>query len=339
VLGVWRSKGRGPFCDDAAERQTWRRANCSFLRSWPADFTIYDINENSRQRTIVTCAVAVRCAERTYVATSTEAYWSAPDPSRAPCPIRLSTNTSLLDIGINGSPSASSDRSVVDCRETTSELDSLASLQTGFVTSHCTRWYTFQWFAVAFLLSAPLQLLLILYGEKLEIGDRLRSCVDDVLEMARENPRASAPVSARVPVSVRGTSATCSSCHSALREYEVSCECGKVSLTRLRSLAFVWSLPPGDGREDDDAFASADTSTSTGESLSSLASTSSSDDTDGHDDRRRTCSVCLEPMAVGDTVVALPPCAHLYHVDCIAVWLADRSVCPLCMSKVKTRHR
>jgi hypothetical protein len=212
---------------------------------------------------------------------------------------------------------------VIDCRETTSELDSLASLQTGFATSHCTRWYRFQWFAVAFLLSVPLQLLLILYGDRLEVVDRLRSCRDTfrdlVFDVAHESPSASVHVREQSP------SGSCRSCLRAMREDAVSCDCGKVSLPRLRSLAFVWSLPPpppsppqGDDT-DDDPFASADTSTSTGESST-------------------LCTVCLESIAVGDTVVALPPCAHLYHVDCIVVWLAERNVCPLCMTKVKIRQ-
>ena len=42
------------------------------------------------------------------------------------------------------------------------------------------------------------------------------------------------------------------------------------------------------------------------------------------------CSVCLEALSRGDTVVTLP-CGHYFHEPCVvAGWLSRRSTCPLC---------
>ncbi|TVT98745.1 hypothetical protein EJB05_55931, partial [Eragrostis curvula] len=45
-----------------------------------------------------------------------------------------------------------------------------------------------------------------------------------------------------------------------------------------------------------------------------------------------TCSVCLAAFELGETVRLLPVCLHLFHVECIDVWLAAHSTCPICRS-------
>jgi hypothetical protein len=46
------------------------------------------------------------------------------------------------------------------------------------------------------------------------------------------------------------------------------------------------------------------------------------------------CAVCLGVIQVGAMAKLLPACAHVYHVDCIDLWLASHSTCPLCRCRV-----
>lgn len=47
------------------------------------------------------------------------------------------------------------------------------------------------------------------------------------------------------------------------------------------------------------------------------------------------CSVCLGAVQAGEMVRRLPLCKHLYHVECIDMWLASHATCPLCRSDVE----
>ncbi|KAF0934476.1 hypothetical protein E2562_025553 [Oryza meyeriana var. granulata] len=42
------------------------------------------------------------------------------------------------------------------------------------------------------------------------------------------------------------------------------------------------------------------------------------------------CSVCLEDLHAGEMVRQLPACKHLYHVECINMWLHSHRTCPMC---------
>ncbi|CAL5053196.1 unnamed protein product [Urochloa decumbens] len=46
------------------------------------------------------------------------------------------------------------------------------------------------------------------------------------------------------------------------------------------------------------------------------------------------CAVCLGAIQVGSMVKLLPACGHVYHRDCIDLWLSSRSTCPLCRRRV-----
>ncbi|KAF7109547.1 hypothetical protein CFC21_109789 [Triticum aestivum] len=46
------------------------------------------------------------------------------------------------------------------------------------------------------------------------------------------------------------------------------------------------------------------------------------------------CAVCLAAIRVGAMAKLLPACAHVYHVECIDLWLASHSTCPLCRCRV-----
>jgi hypothetical protein len=47
------------------------------------------------------------------------------------------------------------------------------------------------------------------------------------------------------------------------------------------------------------------------------------------------CSVCLGTVQAGEMVRLLPLCKHLYHVECIDLWLASHDTCPLCRAEVE----
>lgn len=46
------------------------------------------------------------------------------------------------------------------------------------------------------------------------------------------------------------------------------------------------------------------------------------------------CSVCLEDVEAGEMVRQLPACGHLFHVECIDMWLHSHATCPLCRCDV-----
>ena len=46
------------------------------------------------------------------------------------------------------------------------------------------------------------------------------------------------------------------------------------------------------------------------------------------------CAVCLGAIQVGAMVKLLPACGHVYHRDCIDLWLSSRCTCPLCRRRV-----
>ncbi|KAL6602818.1 hypothetical protein ACP70R_043179 [Stipagrostis hirtigluma subsp. patula] len=46
------------------------------------------------------------------------------------------------------------------------------------------------------------------------------------------------------------------------------------------------------------------------------------------------CAVCLGVIQVGAMAKLLPACSHVYHQECIDLWLSSRSTCPLCRCRV-----
>nr|CAB3449482.1 unnamed protein product [Digitaria exilis] len=55
--------------------------------------------------------------------------------------------------------------------------------------------------------------------------------------------------------------------------------------------------------------------------------------------RSALCSVCLEDVEAGEVVRRLPACGHLFHVECIDMWLHSHATCPLCRSGVSPPGR
>ncbi|CAI5469709.1 unnamed protein product [Closterium sp. Yama58-4] len=48
----------------------------------------------------------------------------------------------------------------------------------------------------------------------------------------------------------------------------------------------------------------------------------------------RECAVCLAEYVSADMLKLLPPCGHVFHVDCIDTWLQGKSTCPICRREI-----
>ncbi|XP_040377257.1 E3 ubiquitin-protein ligase EL5-like [Oryza brachyantha] len=46
------------------------------------------------------------------------------------------------------------------------------------------------------------------------------------------------------------------------------------------------------------------------------------------------CAICLGLVGDGEAVRRLPECKHLFHVECVDVWLYSHATCPLCRRDV-----
>ncbi|XP_042497605.1 E3 ubiquitin-protein ligase ATL41-like [Macadamia integrifolia] len=56
------------------------------------------------------------------------------------------------------------------------------------------------------------------------------------------------------------------------------------------------------------------------------------DNTDGAADAADTaeCSICLSTLEEEETVKLLPNCLHVFHTQCIDMWLSAQTTCPIC---------
>ncbi|KZV17845.1 hypothetical protein F511_01654 [Dorcoceras hygrometricum] len=46
------------------------------------------------------------------------------------------------------------------------------------------------------------------------------------------------------------------------------------------------------------------------------------------------CAVCLNEFQEMEKLRIIPSCGHLFHIDCIDVWLQNNANCPLCRSSI-----
>ncbi|XP_010455322.1 PREDICTED: RING-H2 finger protein ATL39 [Camelina sativa] len=46
------------------------------------------------------------------------------------------------------------------------------------------------------------------------------------------------------------------------------------------------------------------------------------------------CVVCLNEFKDDETLRLVPPCVHVFHADCVDIWLSHSSTCPICRADV-----
>lgn len=54
----------------------------------------------------------------------------------------------------------------------------------------------------------------------------------------------------------------------------------------------------------------------------------------GKDGTAAECPICLSAVDEEEMVRVLPNCEHLFHVECIDMWLHSHSTCPVCRATV-----
>ncbi|MCD7463055.1 hypothetical protein HAX54_049872 [Datura stramonium] len=50
----------------------------------------------------------------------------------------------------------------------------------------------------------------------------------------------------------------------------------------------------------------------------------------------RECAVCLNEFQENERLRVIPNCAHIFHIDCIDVWLQNNANCPLCRNSISS---
>jgi len=48
-----------------------------------------------------------------------------------------------------------------------------------------------------------------------------------------------------------------------------------------------------------------------------------------------SCSVCYQDFEIGNNMIRLPNCGHIYHEGCINRWLRIKMACPCCRSNLR----
>lgn len=51
------------------------------------------------------------------------------------------------------------------------------------------------------------------------------------------------------------------------------------------------------------------------------------------------CAVCLNEFQEDEKLRIIPSCSHLFHIDCIDVWLQSNANCPLCRTSISSISR
>ena len=51
-------------------------------------------------------------------------------------------------------------------------------------------------------------------------------------------------------------------------------------------------------------------------------------------DQRPMCAICREAFVQGATCSEVPGCRHMFHRDCIDLWMRTKATCPLCRAAI-----
>ncbi|XP_043687510.1 E3 ubiquitin-protein ligase ATL41-like [Telopea speciosissima] len=58
------------------------------------------------------------------------------------------------------------------------------------------------------------------------------------------------------------------------------------------------------------------------------------------DDTNKTeCTICLSSIEDGELARLLPNCKHMFHVECIDMWLNSHSTCPICRTGAEPQEQ
>ena len=63
------------------------------------------------------------------------------------------------------------------------------------------------------------------------------------------------------------------------------------------------------------------------------------DDRDFGERRFCECAVCLNEFQEDEKLRVIPNCSHVFHIDCIDVWLQSNANCPLCRTSISLTSR
>jgi hypothetical protein len=53
-------------------------------------------------------------------------------------------------------------------------------------------------------------------------------------------------------------------------------------------------------------------------------------------DGKAECTICMDDMSKGDEVAVLP-CKHWFHPDCVTLWLKEHNTCPVCRTSIESQ--
>ncbi|KAG6423991.1 hypothetical protein SASPL_114400 [Salvia splendens] len=56
-----------------------------------------------------------------------------------------------------------------------------------------------------------------------------------------------------------------------------------------------------------------------------------------NDAKSYECAVCLNEFQQGEKLRQIPNCSHVFHIDCIDIWLQNNANCPLCRTSIAAR--